>query len=122
MSVSFYSWVKKTGNSSSRINMEVQDAFRDPSVSLLHHPQPVFSILRVTLWSKMATGAPFPYLHSSPFGRSRIKTKGWKKGPSQLSQLLFIVYISVARNTRPYLATRELGNVTFFSTMCPAQN
>ena len=60
MNISFFlsPWVKETENRLSRINMEAQDTLRDPSVSLLYYPQHVFSILRVILRAKLATGAP----------------------------------------------------------------
>ena len=105
-----------SSSSSSRINMEAQDPLRDPSVCLLHHPQCVF-YPQGHLMGQDGNWSSTLQICFSPPGRSRIKTKGQKKDPSQLSQLLFTVYISTARSARPYLATSELGNVIFICSI-----
>lgn len=95
--------------------MAAQDALRDPSVSLLQHPQHVSSIPSVTLWPKMVTRAPsFLFIFQS-FWKEQNKNKRVKKKRALHSWVNshLIVYFSMARASKPYLTTRKLGNGIF---------
>lgn len=72
----FISQVKETGDRSSKTSVATHDVFRDPLVSLLRHAQHAASISRVTCGPRWQLELQPSYLHFSPSGRNRLKTKG----------------------------------------------
>lgn len=78
------------------------------------------STLTVTLRSKKAARAPAFISAFSSFWKEQNKKQEGKKEPFPTESALFSVFISMTR--RPYLATKELGNIIIFTSIVPRSN